>query len=183
MLKSRPIRLAVNLCVIGALLLSPGGLAIGATGACDAKPGCDCCSAEAERTGCCCCCSKRLKQTAPRKSCCQSDPVAPNSDQGDEDSSSGDCSVCLCGADSRPATPPAERRADSQQLIKLSLATVAALVEPEDSTKYGSRTAAYEPPYLLPRDALRLLLRLAELSHQAQGMSALVDASFATVLC
>lgn len=131
MLKSRSVRLAVNLCVIVALLLpSSGGqpasaAECGPTASTEVCEGCGRChvSHRGEHCGCCC---KRHSAKSPSKladkgisdgkSCCHTpDTKLPRDKQQAEPSKV----LCLCGGQSTPAVPAQQNRSASERLVKL----------------------------------------------------------------
>lgn len=164
MFKSRPARLAVSLCVTGALLLPLAGMSAGPRTHCANEvastttcPGCGSCSVAAGER---CCCCQHAETATPRKSasaasgCCSDEHSAI----ADNASSTNLPEVCMCGGeDSVPAAPAPEGRTTVEQLIaKLLLTSPLVASSPRESTTPTSWEDS-APPALLPRDAQRRL--------------------------
>jgi hypothetical protein len=174
MLKSRGFRSALNLCVIGALLLPSGGAwwsmgkncetSASGAGACR---GCNRCPAGGlgQRCGCCFNQPRRLpanfRHTTNAEArhhgsgCCD----RPSSPQPvEERSAETGWDVCLCGQERLPAIPTPPSRSASKQLALVLLATPAVgLTLPMDDTLLRSAQWQFAPPRLLPRDSQRRL--------------------------
>lgn len=160
MLKSYPFRLAVNLCLVGALLLSPVGIGSTSAAPCQASAsnaakctGCGTCSA-ARDGSCCGCCCKESRTTAskpsPTKSCCQKNSKT-------EESQSAILGVCLCGKSIPPAVPNSQYRIDVEQVLKLAQALGTTLPTSVEDTLDCLATSWSPPTSLPPRTSQRLL--------------------------
>lgn len=170
--KSRSIRIAVNLCVIGALLMPSGGMQPAKAAKCNATAsseavceGCGHCrvSTPGERCGCCATAPPKQALKAgvrTAKGCCHQPTSASMQRQtkhsgNNRTKTSG---ACLCGSEPQPPAPiPNNRRVD-EQLVKLLLAApplgfAAAACDPSDLTveHYSA------PPSHRPHDSQRRL--------------------------
>ncbi|QDU57918.1 hypothetical protein Pan181_41410 [Aeoliella mucimassa] len=124
-MKSRSFRLAVNLCVTGALLLPAAGLPAATRMDCEAQPaesttcqGCGCCAVNGPDDRCCCCGPPKQATAKPEqdlaKSCCEQESL--NTEQKDVAPELLD--VCTCGLSDRvPAIPSPEQQPVAQQLV------------------------------------------------------------------
>jgi len=165
MLKSHPIRLAVNLCLIGALLLSHGGFGPAIASACQASAitsakcaGCGNCAVESEGARCGCCSKKgneapAKQQHAQNHGCCHESPAT---DESNNDSDSDGVGACLCGQGSQPAVPASQSRVDVEQVVKLATNLVSTLGS-DDYAAARSVVNWSESLILLPRDSQRRL--------------------------
>lgn len=165
MLKSRAIRAAVNLCLIGALLAPAAGFAslawekCGEQVASNAKcPGCGCC-AVADSGGRCGCCDRtavpRQKRAEIHHSACCADELAEEASL----LATNAPTLCLCGnADPAPAVPPAKGLTATEQLIRTLLVGSPAVVGMGPAASaFASCWDNSAVPRLLPRDAQRRL--------------------------
>lgn len=153
MLQSRPIRLAVSLCLTGALLLGQTVPAHAVRGECNQTEsaehkcsGCGHCKVAEAGDHCGCCCGGHAHQAPAREStppahrCCGvKKPQAYQADSGQltEPIAPVVARACLCGRTPPPTAPPQESRNGTEQLVKLSAAS-----EPP------SRLHSAEPPQL-----------------------------------
>lgn len=156
MLRSRPIRLAVNLCLTGALLLGQTVPAHAVRAECQQTAsaenncsGCGHCKVTEAGERCGCCCGEHAHQAPakepapPTHSCCgtkQSRADDSSSSQPPEAVAPVVAKACLCGQAPPPTAPPQESRTGAEQLVKLATAS-----EP------GSRLCPSEPPQLTSR--------------------------------
>ena len=167
MLKSRSIRVAVNLCVIGALITPVAGIRgyvqdecgeqVASTATCS---GCGCCSVSHKGDRCGCCShagsSREVKQASASTTCCPEDDLGQSAAEETTDA----LGICMCGtADPSPAVPPAEGRTASELLVRTLLSGHPSLLVVHDSDAPLLATSLGEsaPPLLLPRDAQRRL--------------------------
>lgn len=164
MQKSPPIRAAVNLCVIGAILVSAAGLVGVTRGACDQEvastetcPDCGCCAVAhaGERCGCCNHADppRRADGDTAEMSCCAEDDTAPLATEHAANSPG----ICMCGkANPEPAVPPTEGRTAPEQLVRTLLEGYSAIVPPgAELSAHAFCWADATPPALLPGDAQR----------------------------
>lgn len=169
MLKSAPIRFAVNLCLIGALLLSQGGVFTAIASACEVTAsgtakcsGCGHCEVESESERCGCC-SKKCQQPArehtkaTKKAYCHSSPATPSANPLPQEPEQQGFSACFCGLDSEPAVPASDGRVEIELLIKAApkRASLAIPVDLASANRASSRFL--EPVPLLPRFSQRQL--------------------------
>jgi hypothetical protein len=138
MLLSRPSRLAVSLCVIGALLL-PHALPLAArASACQQSAvsvstcaGCGSCRVSESGTRCRCCCSATSKsrdheRPVSARGCCGAKPaqqssrsVVSGASPSKSPSNELEAGVCLCGKGPTPAPPAPDSRTAAELLIAL----------------------------------------------------------------
>lgn len=160
MLKSYPIRFAVNLCLVAALLVSPGSYGSAQAAVCQENAsttakcaGCGHCSVDNEGSRCGCCCRKNRKdllEKRPAKSCCQETP-----DSGSSESSS--VGVCLCGTGSQPAVPASQNRLEVEQILKLAPRQLSFTMQSGGDSATRRASILSPPKFLLPHAAQRLL--------------------------
>lgn len=166
MLKSRSIRVAVNLCVIGAILVSMAAMAGGVRDRCGNQfaskqtcPGCGCCAVLDHGVRCQCC--DNAQPTGDRQpgssqmACCskkQSATVKP-------DRNTGVPGICMCGKSvPQPAVPSRHGRTATEQLVPTCLPGYPMSVSIGlDLTPRASLWEDSAPSLLLPRDAQRRL--------------------------
>ena len=167
MLKSRSIRIAVNLCVTGSLLLPGGGIGLAGTVSCHASAstmekcaGCGRCSVSEKSLRCDCCSRTRQAAVAQLTSsqargCCHPTPDQATSDAAMPEKDHG---ICICGLDPQPARPVPNDRSETEQHVKLLLAsaTVAFVVTTDDRTLLASHGGSHSPTFS-PRDSQRQL--------------------------
>lgn len=167
MLKSRSIRVAVNVCVIGALIAPVAGIRVYVQDECGEQvastvtcSGCGHCSVPhaGDRCGCCSHAgdSRQAKQASGSMACCPEEDLGQSAAEEATDA----LGICMCGtADPGPAVPPAEGRTASELLVRTlllghpSLLVVHVTDAPLLATSWGESA----PPLLLPRDAQRRL--------------------------
>lgn len=167
MLKSRPIRFAVNLCVIGALIAPVAGLggfvqdecgdqaASGAT-----CPGCGCCAVHHAGDRCGCCSGTQASDSTSQDSAAEGCCPEGDSSEAAMEAPQEELGVCMCGtAAPQPAVPPVDGRPASELLVQTLV-----LGHPSDMVCVdtgGPSSAHFQedaaPPSLLPRDAQRRL--------------------------
>lgn len=166
-LKSRSIRIAVNVCVIGALLFPGVGYRTAFSAECDAVVsgtakchGCGNCPVSYPGESCGCCCSKpATRPVAVRpsesKRCCKHSSSPPAQEK---EASSEHLGVCLCGQQPQPKAPVPQNRSGPERLIQV-LVTMPAFDDlPVDNMTRGSLIEqATGPPFLLPHDSQRRL--------------------------
>ena len=167
MLKSAPIRLAVNLCLIGALLLSQGGIFTAIASACEVTAsgaakcsGCGHCEVASmgERCGCC---SKKRSQPAhehtkaAKKSCCHSSPATPSANPLPQETEQQGFSACFCGLDSEPAVPASDGRVEIELLIKAAPKRTSLAIPVDLASANRASSRFLEPVPLLPRFSQR----------------------------
>ena len=181
MLKSRSIRVAVNLCVIGVLLMPSGGMTVANAANCDSLAsseatcsGCGHCqvSKPEERCGCC----KREHQESSQAAiaasteggCCHSqNPLQKTAAAGVHESPNRDLSkknspheyegVCLCASAPQPAVPPSPNRLTNEQLVKLLLLDVMGFAENDSAPPHFSMERFSVAPSFESRDSQRRL--------------------------
>jgi len=170
--KSRSIRIAVNLCVIGALLMPSGGMQPAQAAKCTATAsgatvceGCGHCRINTPGERCGCCATAPPKQAPVAKArtvkggCHQtSDAKKPYEVQHSDINGTKTSGVCLCGGEPQPPAPiPNNRRVD-EQLVKL-LSTVAPLGFAEAACDPSDLTVEHysAPPSHRPHDSQRRL--------------------------
>lgn len=164
MRKSRPVRIAVNLCVIGALLTYAGVWIYPAAG-CDASVasvakcrGCGHCTVSEPGERCTCCCQQakpRIQSSVSKKSCCHR-PADLDVAQGNSPESTHQ--ICNCGHRTEPAVPVPAGQFSMDRLVQLLLAgpTSKVVVALNDGTlDWSEREGAASS--LLPRDSQRRL--------------------------
>ncbi len=169
MLKSAPIRLAVNLCLIGALLLSQGGVFTAIASACEVTAcgtatcsGCGHCEVESDGERCGCCSKKRQQPAhertkATKKACCHSSPAVPATSIEQQETEPQGFSACFCGLDSEPAVPASEGRIAIEQVIKAAPKRAAPAVPLDVASANRATSRFLEPVPLLPRFSQRQL--------------------------
>lgn len=167
-LKSRSIRIAVNVCVIGALLLLPSsGYRTTSAADCDAAvsgtatcQGCGNCSVSKSGESCGCCCRKPTTRPAKvkpseSKGCCKHSSSSPAQS---EEASSEHLGVCLCGQQQQPKAPAPQNRSGPERLIQVLMNAPAVDDLPVDNMTRGSLVEQVAgPPFLLPHDSQRRL--------------------------
>jgi hypothetical protein len=163
---SLPIRLAVNLCLIGALLLAQGGFDTAISLACQSAASssancscCGCCALKHDGSRCDCCSKQQVKPAASQrvaqpKSCCQSSPTAV---EAGCESDLPEINVCLCGHRSRPTAPASQYRIDVEQLLKLTPKPITSLLSLADGAATRAGVSRSQPLFLVPHAAQRLL--------------------------
>ena len=152
-LQSRSIRLAVNLCVIGALLLPNGGLraasgsncheVASSTACCE---GCGHCSVEQLGTRCGCC-------STQRKGCCHSHGAKDSTDREPRKEDKG---ICLCNPSPLPTAPAPTSRTSVEQLVHLLTTTADRFVRTEEASARSTGDPS-APSSLLPLNTQRQL--------------------------
>lgn len=166
MLRSRPIRLAVNLCLIGALLLSHNGFGTAIASTCQTTAststkcsGCGHCAVDGE--GARCGCRKKQghtpateKQHSQHKGCCSKKSVA---DETNHQSHSSDVGACLCGQGSLPAVPASQSRVDIKQVLKLAPKPRSTSLSLDAYTPSRASAGRSQPLFLMPHASQRLL--------------------------
>lgn len=169
MLKSHSIRLAVNLCLIGAMLLSYGGIAPAIASACQTSAsttakcaGCGHCDVEHEGGRCGCCSKKnhnpaKEEKKAPQKGCCHNSNATDKESNESEESDSQGVSACLCGQGSQPAVPAPQTRIDLEQVLKLAPKLFSSLLSLDDNKSSRTIVSRSQPLFLLPHASQRLL--------------------------
>ena len=168
MLKSHPIRLAVNLFLIGAISLTHGGIAPAIASACQSSA-----STTAKCSGCghcdvghegdkCGCCSKtdskpaQEKKLPKRKGCCSGSSDAAT-DEASQESESNDVSACFCSQGSPPAIPASQNRIDIEQVLRLTSEPTSVLNPPDDGKSSLAISSRSQPIFLVPHASQRLL--------------------------
>ena len=174
MLRSRPIRLAVNLCLTGALLLGQALPAQAVRVECQQTAsaehkcsGCGHCKVAEVGDRCGCCCGGHTDQAAAREStpskhgCCaskKSQAAGTDSSQSTEPEAPAVASACLCGQAPPPKAPPQESRTGAEQLVKLAAASEpASRLYPTEPPKLALRSRYTDPP-APPHHAVQRLL-------------------------
>ena len=153
MLKSRSIRLAVNLCVIGALLL-PGDAFLPVFGQSAIESSCE--SSASNEPTCEGCGHCQVSKPGDRCGCCAKCHQELDAKDVDRTAAEG---VCLCGSDSLPAVPVTPSRSTSEEVVRLLVcSSVKGSFEAAGSVSLvfsGGHSPA--PLSLLPRDSQRRL--------------------------
>ncbi len=160
MLKSRSIRIAVNLCVTVALLM-PGNVsgmvgsdscAVDASKPASCSRCCHCSINEpGERCGCCC---KKPAPRADEANCCKS----RSSQQASKPSPPSYQGICTCAAEQRPGAPAPQGRSILEQLVQIRSMGCGDLITTPCDPKFSLIAEdRFSSPALLPRDSLRLL--------------------------
>lgn len=160
MIKSRSIRIAVNLCVTVALLLPGSSFGNSLTSPCELNAsseakckGCGHCSVSSPGQRCGCCCKK--KDTSHQESGCQSSSRSLAAKKNNSGSSQG---VCLCKADKQPAIPASQCRSLFEQILQLRhFASTSLSASAADAMHSCTMEGHCVPTSLLPRDSQRLL--------------------------
>jgi hypothetical protein len=166
MLRSRPIRIAVNLCLTGALLFSNGGFSPAIASVCETTA-----SSSAHCSGCghclvehpgapCGCCSRQQHQLAAKqkvarpKSCCHPSPAAA---QTGSPSNVAKVNACHCGHGPQPAAPTSQDRVEVEQILKLAPQPICSPLSGADQTALAAVLRQSHTQFRLPHASQQLL--------------------------
>lgn len=166
--KSRSVRIAVNVCVIGALLVPNPALGTAFAGDCDSTiasthkcEGCGRCSVADTGDRCVCCRKNPVRSVEPAKTCCTKKKccrstaaaLSPN-----KNSTEAEVSSCQCGRSPQPTTPPPPTRSAAEKLTELISASAVLYVSHIcGESHFSSHELEFVPLILLSRDTQRHL--------------------------
>ncbi len=168
LIKSRSVRIAVNVCVIGALLVPYTALGATLTSACDSAiasthkcEGCGRCSVANTGDRCSCCQKRPARNAKPDKTCCIKQKCCNSSTaalSANMDSTQSEIGSCQCGRRPQPTTPPLPTRSAAEKLNELlSVSAVIHVCHVDGEAQFSTQDLEIIPLTLLPLDSLRHL--------------------------
>ena len=168
LIKSRSVRIAVNVCVIGALLVPNAALGTAFASDCDSAVastqkcvGCGRCSVANAGDRCGCCRKTPAHSAEPAKTCCSARSCCSRSAgtlSADKDSTEAEVDSCQCGRSPQPTTPPPPTRTAAEKLTELlSVSAVIYISLVHDEAQFSSQELEFVPLRLRPRDTQRHL--------------------------
>lgn len=165
---SRSVRLAVNLCVIGALLVPNPAMRTATASACDSGiastqkcEGCGRCSIASDGDRCGCCQQQPARIAKPAQTCCSGKShcgSSPAASSNVRDSTVAEVCSCNCGRTPEPTAPAPPTRSAAEKLTELLMAPTAIHVSHSHDEQHCSpRELEIVPLTLLPLDTQRQL--------------------------
>ena len=168
LIKSRSVRIAVNVCVIGSLLVPNAALGTAFASDCDSAvasihkcEGCGHCSVASSDDRCGCCRKNSARSAESTKTCCTKEKCCGTSAaalSADDDSTETEVDSCQCGRSPQPSTPPPPTRSAAEELTEiLSVSAVMYVCHVHGETQFSSQELDFVPLSLVPRDSQRHL--------------------------
>ena len=168
LIKSHPVRIAVNVCVIGALLVPNSALGTVFASNCDSAvasthkcEGCGRCSVANSGDRCGCCRKNSARSAEPAKTCCTKKKCCGTSAaalSADNKSTESEVGSCQCGRSPQPTTPPLPTRSATEKLTEmLSVSAAISVGHIHGESQFTSQELEFFPLSLVPRDTQRHL--------------------------
>ena len=168
LIKSCSVRIAVNVCVIGALLVPNPALGTAFASDCDSAvasthkcDGCGRCSVANSDDRCGCCRKNSARSAETAKTCCMKKKCCGRSAAAllaDNDSTETEVGSCQCGRSPQPTTPPPPTRSATEKLTEiLSVSAAISVSHIHGESQLTTQELEFFPLSLVPRDSQRHL--------------------------